>query len=88
MKENIDRNNVNGLGLRAVIQVAPSELVLAIAKELDEERDKRAVPGPLHGIPILVKDAIATAPELGMATCAGNTALRKSIYTAIRSGQS
>lgn len=36
--------------------------------------------GPLHGIPILVKDNIATDRELGMDTYAGNFALSKLDY--------
>jgi amidase len=74
---NIERNNINGAGLRAVIQVAPTESVLAIAQSLDNERNQGAFRGPLHGIPILVKDSIATDPELGMNTSCGSTALRE-----------
>lgn len=74
---NIEQNNVNGQELRAIIQVAPLDSVLKIAEGLDRERREGSVRGPLHGIPILVKDNIATDVELGMKTTAGSTALRK-----------
>lgn len=69
----IEADNINGLGLRAVIETAPrdngervatqsrwtklnmSTLVLAIAKQLDEERAAGKLRGQLHGIPILIK---------------------------------
>src|SRR5256714_12297999 len=52
--------------LHSVIETNPS--AVCIARELDEERRNGQIRGPLHGIPVLVKDNIATAPE----TCAGN----------------
>src|SRR5256714_5834937 len=52
--------------LHSVIETNPS--AVCIARELDEERRNGHIRGPLHGIPVLVKDNIATAPE----TCAGN----------------
>jgi Asp-tRNA(Asn)/Glu-tRNA(Gln) amidotransferase A subunit family amidase len=54
-KANIKKDNLEGLGLRAVFQTAPYENVLAIAHVLDEERSHGHVRGELHGIPILVK---------------------------------
>ncbi len=57
--------------LRSVIEVNPD--ALAIAKELDEERQTHGVRGPLHGIPILLKDNIATLDK--MQTTAGSLAL-------------
>ncbi|KAI9634301.1 amidase signature domain-containing protein [Dioszegia hungarica] len=69
---NIEKNNIAGLGLRAIIQTAPNELVLKIAEDL---RQQGTIRGPLHGIPVLVKDSIATDPALGMDTSAGSTAL-------------
>jgi hypothetical protein len=46
---------------------------LAIADRLDAERKSRGPRGPLHGIPILLKDNIATADR--MMTTAGSLAL-------------
>ena len=45
----------------------------AIAAALDRERKERASRGPLHGIPILIKDNIDTADR--MMTTAGSLAL-------------
>jgi amidase len=52
--------------LHSVIQTNPA--AVCIAQQLDEERHNGHIRGPLHGIPVLVKDNIATAPEV----CAGN----------------
>ncbi|KUJ15904.1 amidase signature enzyme [Mollisia scopiformis] len=57
--------------LRAVIQLAPEALLLDTARKLDEERTSHGSRGPLHGIPILVKDNIATHPDLGVASTTG-----------------
>lgn len=57
--------------LRAVIETNPS--APAIAARLDGERRRGAVRGPLHGIPILLKDNIATGDQ--MQTTAGSLAL-------------
>jgi amidase len=63
--------NRNGPMLRAVIETNPD--ALDIADGLDRERREGSVRGPLHGIPILVKDNIDTAD--GMVTAAGSLAL-------------
>jgi amidase len=66
--EEIDRN---GPALRSVIEVNPE--ALAIADALDQERQDGKVRGPLHGIPILIKDNIDTGDA--MLTTAGSIAL-------------
>lgn len=60
-----------GPGLSAVIEVNPD--AEAIAAALDEERRARGPRGPLHGIPVLLKDNIDTADR--MLTTAGSLAL-------------
>src|SRR2546425_758254 len=60
-----------GPALHSVIEVNPD--ALRIAQELDAERKTKGPRGPLHGIPVLVKDNIATADR--MATTAGSLAL-------------
>lgn len=66
--EAIDRS---GPTLNAVIELNPD--ALDIAARLDEERAAGQVRGPLHGIPILLKDNIETGD--GLATSAGSLAL-------------
>jgi amidase len=61
--------------LHAVIETNSD--ALAIASELDTERQSGHLRGPLHGIPILVKDNFATADK--MQTTAGSLALVGSI---------
>jgi amidase len=60
-----------GPALRSVIEVNPDALALADA--LDRERKEKGPRGPLHGIPVLIKDNIDTADR--MATTAGSLAL-------------
>ncbi len=60
-----------GPKLHAVIELNPD--AMAIARALDAERQAGHVRGPLHGIPILIKDNIATADK--MQTTAGSLAL-------------
>jgi amidase len=59
------------LPLNSVIELNPD--ALAIADALDAERKSKGVRGPLHGIPVLIKDNIATADK--MQTTAGSLAL-------------
>src|SRR5215470_6765252 len=60
--------------LRSVIETNPN--AVSIAQHLDNERRRGHVRGPLHGIPILVKDNIAT--DDNMLTTAGSLALVRS----------
>ena len=64
--EDIDQRTVN-----AIIEMNPD--ALSIADDLDRERKSKGPRGPLHGIPILIKDNIATADR--MMTTAGSLAL-------------
>jgi len=69
--ERIDKIDQAGPGLNAVIQQNPD--ALAIARDLDRERKEKGPRGPLHGIPVLIKDNIDTADR--METTAGSLAL-------------
>jgi len=66
--EEIDKH---GPALNSVIEVNPE--ALAIADALDKERKEKHVRGPMHGIPVLIKDNIDTADR--MQTTAGSLAL-------------
>ena len=57
--------------INSIIEVNPD--ALAIAEALDRERKTKGPRGPLHGIPVLIKDNIATACK--MQTTAGSLAL-------------
>jgi amidase len=67
----IDAIDRGGPALHSVIETNPD--ALTIADRLDAERKARGPRGPLHGIPILIKDNIATADR--MMTTAGSLAL-------------
>jgi amidase len=64
-----------GPTLRSVIELNPD--ALSIADSLDRERKAGRVRGPLHGVPILIKDNIDTADR--MTTTAGSYALAGSV---------
>ena len=51
-----------GPRLNAIIEINPEALKIAI--EMDRERGLRRVRGPLHGIPVLLKDNIATGDRM------------------------
>ena len=65
-----------GPGLNTVIEINPD--ALSIAETLDKERAEGKVRGPLHGIPIIIKDNIDTADKMqttaGALVMAGNVA--------------
>ncbi|KAF8734571.1 Amidase signature enzyme, partial [Rhizoctonia solani] len=73
----IDEVNLKGPKLRAVIELNPQAIAQAAA--LDAERKRTGKRSPLHGIPILLKDNIATLASEGMNTTAGSYALLKSV---------
>ncbi|HEX5505530.1 MAG TPA: amidase [Thermomicrobiales bacterium] len=60
-----------GPGINAILELNPD--ALAIAAALDDERKKTGPRGPLHGIPVLLKDNIDTHDK--MQTTAGSLAL-------------
>jgi amidase len=70
--EQIDRG---GPLLRSVIEVNPD--AASIADALDKERASKGPRGPLHGVPVLIKDNVDTADR--MMTTAGSLALEGSI---------
>jgi amidase len=53
--DQIEKHNHAGAKLNAIITVAPRELALKRAAELDEERKNGRIRGPFHGLPIIVK---------------------------------
>jgi amidase len=67
----IDAIDKSGPAVNSVIETNPD--ALAIADALDKERKEKGLRGPLHGIPVLVKDNIDTADR--MMTTAGSLAL-------------
>lgn len=77
VKAHIDRialYDKQGPALNSVLELNPDALF--IAEALDLERAKKGPRGPLHGIPVLVKDNIETADK--MHTSAGSLALADS----------
>jgi amidase len=71
----IDEIDRRGPAINSIIETNPD--AVAIADLLDQERKSRGPRGPLHGIPILIKDNIDTADK--MMTTAGSLALAGSI---------
>jgi amidase len=67
----IDEMDKQGPAVNAVIELNPE--ARAIAEALDRERKEKGPRGPLHGIPVLIKDNIDTADK--MMTTAGSLAL-------------
>lgn len=69
--ERIERIDRSGPRLASVIELNPD--APAVAQALDDELKAKGPRGPLHGLPILVKDNIATRDR--MQTTAGSLAL-------------
>jgi len=67
----IDETDKRGPAINAVIELNPD--ALSIADALDQERKAKGARGPLHGIPMLIKDNIDTGDR--MMTTAGSLAL-------------
>jgi len=59
----IEEVNLKGPALHAIIETNPK--ALSQAADLDDERKVKGSRGPLHGIPLLVKDNMATLYEEG-----------------------
>jgi amidase len=72
----IDAIDKNGPKLNSVIELNPD--ALDIADAMDKERAAGKTRGPLHGIPVLIKDNISTADK--MHTTAGALAIADNIY--------
>lgn len=71
----IDQLDKRGPAINAIIELNPD--ALSIADMLDRERKAGRTRGPMHGIPIVIKDNIDTADR--MRTSAGSLALAESI---------
>ena len=71
----IEALNTQGPQLRAVIELDPD--APAVAAALDRERKEKGPRGPLHGIPILLKDNVGTHDRT--TTTAGSLALQGSV---------
>jgi len=67
----IDEIDKHGPALNSIIELNPD--AISIADALDRERKEKGPRGPLHGIPVLIKDNIDTADK--MMTTAGSLAL-------------
>ena len=68
----IDKLDRRGPSLGSVIETNPR--ALEIASALDAERKTRGVRGPMHGVPVLIKDNVETADH--MMSTAGSLALK------------
>jgi len=73
--DRIDDVDKHGPAINSVIELNPD--ALSIATDLDKERKTKGPRGPLHGIPVLIKDNIDTHDR--MTTTAGSLALGGSI---------
>jgi amidase len=71
----IEEIDQKGPILHAIIEVNP--VAVSLAKQMDDERSKGKTRGPLHGIPVVIKDNIDTADQ--MQTTAGSLAMAGNI---------
>lgn len=69
--DRIEAIDKNGPALNSVLEINPD--ALEIARELDRERSEGKLRGPLHGIPVMIKDNIDTGDK--MMTTAGALAM-------------
>jgi amidase len=69
--ERIEAIDKRGPALNCVIELNPD--AMAIADSMDAERKAKGPRGPMHGVPVLIKDNIGTADR--MMTTAGSLAL-------------
>ncbi|WP_232510252.1 amidase family protein [Paenibacillus crassostreae] len=72
--DRIEQYDDNGPKLNSIIKV--NDQAISLAKELDAERSDQGSRGPLHGIPIILKDNFDTAD---MPTTGGSLALKDSV---------
>ncbi|KAF2963131.1 hypothetical protein GQX73_g10447 [Xylaria multiplex] len=72
--DQIMKHNHFGMRLNAIIATVDRDLALEAARALDLERRSSGKRGPLHGIPIVLKDSIST-PSVGLPTTCGSFAL-------------
>ncbi|KAJ4855571.1 amidase domain-containing protein [Trichoderma breve] len=77
----ISKHDQQGAKLNAMISIVPNRILMERSAQLDRERAAGLIRSPFHGIPILIKDAIATRPSLELATTLGSLALKDSIMT-------
>ena len=73
--ERIDQIDKKGPAINSIIEVNPD--AMDIARKLDEELKAGKSRGPLHGVPVVIKDNIDTADK--MKTSAGSLALANSV---------
>ncbi|MGD6879633.1 amidase family protein [Bacillus infantis] len=71
----IAKYDQDGPGMNSVLEINPEAIF--IAEALDNERNTKGVRGPLHGIPVFLKDNIETSDS--MHTSAGTIALENYI---------
>ena len=70
----IEAIDKNGPGLNSILQLNPD--AMRIAEDLDKERKEGKVRGPLHGIPVILKDNIDTHDKMN--TTAGSIIMKDS----------